>query len=94
MVPGKLYEYLDSGRPIVALLRETEEAAEMVARAGGRLLPPGDAESLAAELAARWTAWRARGRAPDARPAWLAAHERGRLAGTLAQALDALVERR
>jgi hypothetical protein len=94
MVPGKLYEYLDSGRPILGLLHATDEAAELVTRAGGRLSPPGDADGLARELAARLAAWETGGRAADARPAWLEAHERGRLAATLAAALDRLVERR
>lgn len=93
MVPGKLYEYLDSGRPILGLLRETDEAAELVRRAGGGLLAPGDADGLARELGVRLAAWAAHGRAPDARPAWLESHARARLAATLAQALDQLVER-
>src|SRR5439155_1578801 len=35
MVPGKLYEYLDAGRPVLALLDPAEEAAALVRRAGG-----------------------------------------------------------
>ena len=91
MVPGKLYEYLDTGRPIVALLPEGDEAAGLVLRAGGWTGRPGDAATLAAELAARLAHWRAHGRAPDARPDWLATHTRAALAARLAGALDGLV---
>ena len=91
MVPGKLYEYLDSGRPIVALLPEGDEAAVLVARAGGIVIPQGSAEALAGVLSERIARWRALGRAADARPAWLAEHTRAHLAGELARALDAIV---
>jgi glycosyltransferase involved in cell wall biosynthesis len=88
MVPGKLYEYLDSGRPVLALLPAGDEAALLVERAGGARLGPGDAAGLARELAARLARWRAGGRVPDSRPEWLATHARARLAGELAQALE------
>ncbi len=94
MVPGKLYEYLDSGRPIVGLLPESDEAADLVRRANGRVSAPGDADALAAELAARLARWRASGRSDDARPDWLDRHARTQLAGELARALDGLVAAR
>ncbi len=93
MVPGKLYEYLDSGRPILALLSEGDEAAELVMRAGGWVRPQGSAEALAGELAARLARWRVDGRAPVERPGWLADHTRASIAADLAHALDTLVER-
>jgi glycosyltransferase involved in cell wall biosynthesis len=88
MVPGKLYEYLDAGRPLVALLEPGEEAAALVERAGGAVVAPGDRVALAAEIERRYTAWRERGRAPSARPEWLAEFERSRLAARLAGLLD------
>ena len=91
MVPGKLYEYLDSGRPIVALLRADDEAAQLVQRAGGELSPPADAGALAARLLARWRRWQAGERTVARRPEWLDQHRRGALAGVLARSLDALV---
>lgn len=90
MVPGKLYEYLDSGRPVLALLPAHDEAAELVLRAGGVVLPPGDPAALARELETRYMAWRERGRAPGARPAWLDEHARPALAARLAAMLDGL----
>ncbi len=90
MVPGKLYEYVDAGRPIVALWRPGEEAAGLVERAGGVVIPPGDRASLARELETRYMAWRESGRAPSARPAWLDEHARPALAARLAAELDRL----
>jgi glycosyltransferase involved in cell wall biosynthesis len=94
MVPGKLYEYLDAGRPVLALLDPTDEAAELVRRGGGEVLPPGDRVSLAAAIERHYLAWK-EGRAPAAaRPGWLDSHERPRLAGQLAGWLDALTAAR
>lgn len=90
MVPGKLYEYLDAGRPVVAMLPERDEAADLVRRAGGVVLPPGDRAALARELETRYMAWKERGRAPDDRPAWLDEHARPHLAGRLAGLLEGL----
>lgn len=91
MVPGKTYEYLDTGRPVVALLPEGDEAADLVRRAGGTRLAPGDRAALADELRTRLHRHAAEGRAPSARPAWLDERRRDVLAGTLARELDALV---
>jgi glycosyltransferase involved in cell wall biosynthesis len=90
MVPGKLYEYLDSGRPILALLAPGDEAGALVERAGGEIVAPGDRAALAASLERRYTEWKAGGVLPPARPAWLTQHTRERLAARLAGVLDDL----
>jgi hypothetical protein len=93
MVPGKLYEYLDAGRPVVALLEADDEAADLVRRAGGDVVPPGQRRPLADVLERRYLAWKAGARpasTASARPAWLAEHARARLAGRLAERLTAL----
>lgn len=90
MVPGKLYEYLDAGRPVVAVWPAGEEAAALVARAGGVIVAPGDRAALARELETRYMAWRDGGRTADARPEWLHTHARPELAARLAGALDRL----
>lgn len=90
MVPGKLYEYLDAGRPIVALLPRGDEAAAMVEAAGGRVVAPGDATALARALETMYTAWSRQGRTPDARSPLLDEHARPRLAAGLARILGSL----
>ncbi len=90
MVPGKLYEYLDAGRPVLAVADAGEEAAGLVRRAGGEVLAPGDRRGIAQAIERRWLAWKAGERAPRARPEWLDEHRRDRLAARLAGELDAL----
>jgi len=94
MVPGKLYEYLDAGRPVLALLAADDEAADWVRRGRGWVGPPGDVDALAREIAARFARWRREGRTPSSRPEGLDDHTRAALAGRLARALDELVETR
>jgi glycosyltransferase involved in cell wall biosynthesis len=90
MVPGKLYEYLASGRPVLALLVDSDEAAVLVRRAGGTVIAPASAGALERELSLRLSQWRARGRTPDAVPGWLGEHAREHLAGILARSLDGI----
>jgi len=91
MVPGKLYEYLDSGRPLIALLPRGDEAAELAERGGATRLDPGDRAGLERALETQVDARDAGGRAPDSRPGWLDEHARPNLARRLAAELDALV---
>jgi glycosyltransferase involved in cell wall biosynthesis len=90
MVPGKLYEYLDAGRPLLALLEPDEEAADLVRRAGGEVVPSGRREPLSEAIERRYLAWKEGGPAPSARPEWLDEHSRERLAGRLAGLLDGI----
>jgi glycosyltransferase involved in cell wall biosynthesis len=52
-VPSKTLSYLCAGRPVLGLMPQENQAAELVERAGGRALPP-EAGSL--DEAARWIA--------------------------------------
>lgn len=90
MVPGKLYEYLDAGRPVIALLPAEDEAAALVRRAGGVVVPPGDRAALARELETRYMEWKQVGRAASGRPAWLGEHARPEIARRLADQLNGL----
>jgi glycosyltransferase involved in cell wall biosynthesis len=50
LIPGKLYEYMGAGRPVIAVVPESP-AAELVRGLGlGWTAPPGDAERIAAAL--------------------------------------------
>lgn len=92
MVPGKLYEYIESGRPIVALLDPALEAAALLRRADAVILAPGDRASLSAELERRYREWKERGRQPSANREWIREYARDHLSGQLAQVLDGLME--
>jgi glycosyltransferase involved in cell wall biosynthesis len=91
MVPGKLYEYFEAGRPIVAALDSATEAAELLRGAGATVVPPGDRAQFGAAIERHYRAWREHGPEPSRSPEWLDEHRRDRLAGRLAQVLDALV---
>ncbi|HKQ57961.1 MAG TPA: hypothetical protein VJY35_08840, partial [Candidatus Eisenbacteria bacterium] len=92
MVPGKLYEYLDANAPVLAMLEEGDEAADLVRKAGGEVVPPGRRGPLADAIERRYLAWKEGAPARAPRPAWLDEHTRERLSGRLASQLDALVE--
>jgi glycosyltransferase involved in cell wall biosynthesis len=96
MVPGKTYEYLDAGRPLLALLEPGDEAERLVRRAGGTCLLPGDREGLAAEIERRYLAWKEGGaataQAAPGRPDWLREHTRSDLSARLATLLDGLAD--
>lgn len=59
LVPGKLYEYLGIGKPIMALL-PPGEAAEVLARttAGAIVVPPADTNAMAEGFLSSFAAWR------------------------------------
>jgi len=90
MVPGKLYEYLDAGPPVLAMLEQNDEAAELVRRAGGEVVPPGDRAPMTDAIERRYLAWKDGRRARAPRPAWLEEHTRASLAARLARLLDGL----
>jgi glycosyltransferase involved in cell wall biosynthesis len=51
LVPGKLYEYMGAGRPLLALVPESEAADLVRDLAWGEVAPPDDPEAIAAALA-------------------------------------------
>lgn len=91
MVPGKLYEYLDAGRPLLAVLPAGDEAATLAERGGATRIDPGDREALGRALEAVVDRRDAEGRAPVTRPAWLHEHARPALARRLADALESVM---
>ena len=88
MVPGKLYEYLESGRPILAALPPDESAT--LASAGGATVVAPRREAMAEALERAYERWREAGPAPRHEVAWLPAHARAALARRTGALLDSL----
>jgi glycosyltransferase involved in cell wall biosynthesis len=91
IVPGKTYEYLASGRPILAAV-PNGDARDLLARSPqARLCRPTDAAAMEEIVRAELTRWRSSGHAPaESAPEVLAQYDRRRLAGELAAVLDAV----
>jgi glycosyltransferase involved in cell wall biosynthesis len=90
IVPGKTYEYLASGRPVLAAVPDGD-ARDLLARAGSAVLcRPTDVEGMVRAIAARIDR-RDGGPAPD--PSVLRAFERRRLTGDLAAVFDRVCRR-
>lgn len=92
MVPGKLYEYLESGRPILAVLPADEEAAQLASAGGATVVAP-RREAMAEALGRAYDLWRQTGRAPARQMAWLSSHARSALAHQAGALLDTLASR-
>jgi glycosyltransferase involved in cell wall biosynthesis len=59
VVPGKLYEYIGVGRPILALAPEGDAAAIVRAHGRGEVAPPGDVGKIAAAIETLYRKYRA-----------------------------------
>ena len=93
-VPGKLYEYLRSGRPIVAVCDRPSEVASILEQTGrGRAFRPDETDELAEYLRTAYTDWARNREAPllvaDDR---IRRYERGILSQKLAQVFEELVQ--
>ncbi len=88
LLPGKTYEYLRSGAPILGLASESSSLGPLLAEtAGGRAFRPTDAEAIASYLEERL-----RGGAPRAAPApAVQRYSRRATTRALAQLLDEVV---
>jgi glycosyltransferase involved in cell wall biosynthesis len=92
IVPGKTYEYLASGRPILAAVpdgdaRDLVQAADRV-----ELCRPADAEGMAAAIARELDRPAADRSRPADRRSLIAPYERRALARRLAAVFDAVLE--
>jgi glycosyltransferase involved in cell wall biosynthesis len=89
-VPGKTYEYLASGRPILAAVPEGDTRDILTAVGNCRLARPNDTGSIAAGIAAEVERWASKGESqrPDAKV--VERYGRRSLAAEFAGVLDAV----
>ncbi len=88
IVTGKIYEYVASGRPVLAFGVPGGEADRILRESGaGRVFAYEDREGIRAELERHLTAWhhgeRLAGATPEAARLWSRREQTGRLAGIL-----------
>lgn len=89
-IPAKLYEYLRIGRPVLALVDDRGDTAEVLRNVGGAtIMPMDDADAIAAQLPGFVQALRD-GHEPRPRAGVVARYARSEGAATLAAMLDQL----
>jgi len=89
-IPGKTYEYLRAGRPILALTSEGALANLLRRTGGGWVVNPNDDAGILAAVRESFQQWREGRTARVADPAILAGFDRRVLAGRLAELFDRL----
>jgi glycosyltransferase involved in cell wall biosynthesis len=90
-VPGKLFEYLALGRPILAICPPESSTADVLRQSGSPTAyaaPPDDPAAIASALYAAFEAHRHASAAPHASEVTLSRFDRRALAGELAHILD------
>ena len=93
LVPGKTYEYLASGRPILAAVPDGD-ARDLLEEAGGAVLcRPADVDAMAAAIGKELERFRAGDPAGVPRPEVVARYEYRVLAARLAAVFDQVLER-
>lgn len=93
LVPGKTYEYLASGTPILATLPDGD-ARDILEAAGNAIVcRPSDVDGIAATLRQRIDAWRAGEHAPRPDPSVVAQFDRVQLTEQLAGVFDLVLGR-
>jgi glycosyltransferase involved in cell wall biosynthesis len=90
IVPCKTYEYLASGRPILAAVPDGD-ARELLAEAGGAFLcRPADADAMAAIIAAELERWHSGTPTRDRREDVVRRHEARSMVGEIAAVYEAM----
>jgi len=91
-IPGKTFEYMATGRPILALVPPDGAAADVVRRSNtGRIIHPNNTEEIAHALEQYYQEWKRLGRV-DTYPnrSYIEQFERKRIAERFAKILDSL----
>jgi glycosyltransferase involved in cell wall biosynthesis len=89
-IPGKTYEYLRAGRPILALTSGGALANFLLRTGAGWVVDPKDDAGVLGAVRERYRQWKAGERGPVADPEIVAGFDRRKLAGRLAELFDRL----
>jgi glycosyltransferase involved in cell wall biosynthesis len=94
LVPLKLYEYLGSGRAVLALAPPEGEAGRLARAAGAAVVDPSDVAGAAGALRRLYRRWRSEDGEVRLDPSVVEPHRWDLLAGRLATVLDEAVSRK
>jgi glycosyltransferase involved in cell wall biosynthesis len=92
-IPGKTYEYLRAGRPILALTRPGAVADLLRGVVGTAVIDPSDGDAITAELRRHLSSWRRAEVAESPDPSFVAHFDRSGLARDLAAVLAGVTPR-
>jgi glycosyltransferase involved in cell wall biosynthesis len=94
LIPGKTYEYLAAGPPILGAVPHGD-ARDLLLEAGNALIcSPRDVAAMAELIEGEVARWREGRRTPPPRPDVVARYDRRRQTGDLAGVLDAVIAAR
>jgi len=88
LVPGKTYEYMAAGRPVVATLPESDARDFLTQSGTGVFSPPGDVQGLLAALKSQHAKWKSGDQSCDWNHGFVQQFERKNLTAKLAEFLN------